>query len=211
MKHLKTLGLAVVAVVALMAFIGASSASAAVLCKEAKESCPAGSRVKNGEVVNWLLVGKAVFKLFLSSDECSNSAIGGVLTNEGGKGNVPEGNFETLSFTKCSCETLVMKKGTFYVSYTVGTNSGMVFGTGQEIVLQCATVFGVLKCVAVTNNTALGEMKGGNPAVLDIDAEIPINKNVSNRFCVNEETGEEARWIGEYEVTNPKPLYVESE
>jgi len=204
MKDLKMLGLAAVATAALTAFVGASSASAAVLCKTKTDPCK--SLVKNGETLSSQLVAKKKARINITFHvvECNKSTIVSKVTKEGGKGAVPEANIETLSFTECNCELLVMKKGTFYVSHTVGTDNGTVFGTGQEIVTQC--VPDQVKCTWVTNNTPLGELKGGNPAILDVDAVLAINKAASNPLCE-----EEAFWTGEYEFTSPNPLYVETE
>lgn len=208
MKHLKMLGLAAVAAVALMASVGAGSASAAVLCKTKTDPC--NSLLKNGEALSSQMVAKTKALINITWDvvECKKSAIGGKLTKEGGKGAVPEVNVETLSFTECNCEVLVLKKGTFYVSHIVPSDNGTPFGTGQELITQCNTIFGEVKCTWLTNNTSMGELKGGNPAILSaVNEDLLLNKNAAN----TKNCEEEAFWTGEYEFTKPNPLYVETE
>ena len=209
MKHLKMLGLAAVASAALMALVGASSASAAVLCKT--ETDPCNSLVKKTETVSAQLMANKEALINISSKfapvECKQSTIAGKVAKEGGKGNVPEVTVETLSFTQCSCEVLVMKDGTYYVSHIVGTPNGTPFGTGQELTFQCNTIlFGKVKCMYLTNNTPLGELQGANPAILAVNAELPLVAG-SSGLC----RAEGGIWTGKYEVTTPKPLYVETE
>jgi hypothetical protein len=204
MKYLKTLGLALMATAALMAFVGAGSASAGVLCKN--ETDPCTNKVKVGESVNSAIpMGKATFiNTGAKNMECKNSTFSGEVEKEGGEGAVPEVKLKTFTFTNCNCEVFVISSGTYYVSNIVGTGSGRPFGTGQEIKIQCNTIlFGVVKCTYLTNNTLLGQLVGGNPAIFEINAELPL-KAGSDMPC------KEGIWTGEYDVSTPKPLYVAS-
>lgn len=207
MKHLKLLGLVVVASAALMAFVGASGASAGILCKNYSEPC--NSILKKGETLSTQLRAgsKARINITFAVVECSKSAIAGKVAKEGGKGNAPEITVETVSFTECNCEVSVLKGGTYYVSTIPETGNGTAIGTGQEFITKCNTIFGKLKCTWVTNNTPLGEVEGGSPADIDVfNADPQLNKALSSELCE-----EEAFWYGEYEITNPIPLFVVSE
>jgi hypothetical protein len=207
MKHLKLLGLVVVASAALMAFVGASTASAGILCKNYSEPC--NSILKKGETLSSQLAAKkkARINITFAVVECNKSTLAGKVAKQGAKGEVPEVTVETLSFTECNCEVFVLKDGTYYVSTIPETGNGMAIGTGQEFVTQCNTIFGKLKCTWVTNNTPLGEVEGGSPALIDVfNADPLLNEAASNPLCE-----EEAFWYGEYEITNPNALFVVSE
>lgn len=205
MKYLKMLGLAAAAAAALMASVGSSSASAGVLCKEKADPCAAASRVKNGEEFSsQVMATKAAFiNTGVKNIECAKSTIAGKVTKEGGKGEVPEVALQALQFIECNCKVIVLKVGTFYVSHFVETFNGTPFGTGQEIETKCSTIFGEVECIYATNNTKLGELQGGNPAILEVNAKLPFQAG-SNPLC------EEGIWTGKYEVTKPKPVYVAS-
>jgi hypothetical protein len=206
MRYLKMLALVAMATAGLMAFVGASSASAGVLCKT--ETDPCNNRVKKNETVSsQTQTGKAAFiNTGLKNIECEKSTLAGEVTKEGGKGEVPEVAVQTLSFTNCKCEVMVLKKGTYYMSHIAGTFDGRPFGTGQEIATQCVILGVQVKCVYSTNNTLLGELQKGNPAVIELNAKLQLVPASSEPGC--EET---ATWTGFYEVTTPKPLYVASE
>jgi len=207
MKHLKLLGLVVVASAALMALVGASTASAGILCKNYSEPC--NSILKKGEALSSQLGAKkkARINTTFAVAECNKSTLSGKVAKQGAKGEVPEVTVETLSFTECNCEVFVLKDGTYYVSTIPETGNGTAIGTGQEFVTQCNTIFGKMKCTWVTNNTPLGEVEGGSPAVIDVfNADPQLNEAASSPLCE-----EEAFWYGEYEITNPTALFVVSE
>jgi hypothetical protein len=203
MKHLKILGLAVVAAAALMAFVGASSASATVLCKEGKgEVCPEGQTYPAGTKIEAKLVAGTKAKLVTAfkTIECEESAVSGETSAEEAEPLTgPEG---TLSFSKCNCETVnVLKAGTLSTTWIAGTNNGTLSSTGSETTVQCASLFGTVHCIYVTEKTDVGTLAGGNPAKLTAKATIP-------RLTTDSLCAEKSEWSAEYEVTSPKPLFV---
>jgi len=212
MKHLKILGLAVVAAAALMAFVGASTASATVLCKEGKgEVCPAGQAYgelpseKNpegkGVTVEAKLVANTKAKLVTSfkTIECEESAVKGeTSTEEAEPLTGPEGS---LSFGKCNCTVNVLKAGTLSTTWISGTNNGTLSSNKNETTVVCNSIFGSVHCIYATEKTDVGKLTGGTTAVLKAEATIP-------RLATDALCSEKSEWSAEYEVTAPKPLFV---
>jgi len=205
MKHLKILGLAVVAAAALMAFVGASSASATVLCStagaEEGTTCPAGWAYPKGQVIEANLVPKtnAVLHTKFKTIECSKSSVKGETNAEEGEPlSGPEGS---LSFGECNCTVTVLKAGTLSITHIAGTNNGKLRSSKNETTVVCSSLFGNVHCIYATENTEVGTLEGGKPAIFTAAAEIPFVP--TDLLC-----SEESFWNAKYEVTNPSPLFV---
>jgi hypothetical protein len=206
MNHVKTLGPAVVAAAALMAFGGASGASATVLCSVEGTGTPTGTTCPGGQVypagtnIKMQLVAGTGFKLETSFKNipCEESTIEWETNAEEAKEVTGPGSF---GLGKCNCEFLILRAGTYSVSWISGTHNGTVSSTGTEATINCNSIFGPVHCIYQTNATDLGTLTGGNTAKLDMNANIPRLK--TDPLCA-----EKAVWHAEYEVTAPKPLYV---
>lgn len=198
MKHLKTLGLAVVAAAALVAFVGVNTASATTL------TSPAGTKVPTGTKLAAEHEGAVTITTVFLDIACQESEIAGKTTNETGIS--ISGNVETLTLANCNCEVKVLKKGTYLIS-SVGGGNALFTSNGAEITTQCNTIFGSVHCIYVTNTTHLGTLTGsavtGATATLDIEAaELP-------RVATNPLCEEEADLDAKYKFTNPDSLFID--
>ena len=194
MKHLKMLGLAVMAAAALMAF-GAGTASADTLCSVNTSPCPAGSGYGVGTKITSNLVAgtKAVLKAGFATVECSKSTVNGEVTSASGTGAV-SGNITTLDFTECNCEVKTLKAGKLSVT-AAGSGNGTLVSTGSEVTVNC---FG---SDCIYGEGTIGTATGGNPAKIDANASL---KKLGGGFLC----ADPASWTASYEVTAPKPLFT---
>ncbi|MGN6217221.1 MAG: hypothetical protein ACTHN7_09745 [Solirubrobacterales bacterium] len=197
MKYLKILGLAAIAAAALMAFAG--SASATVLTSPTGTALPAGTTLESH-----LKAGsKAVLKGVFGNVECEESALSGTTSNAGGATETVKGAVATLTFAKCNCEVVVLKKGELEIHAIAGTENGTVTASGQEVTTNCS-FFGVnYHCIWSTSATDLGTLTGGSPAIISANATITRSGGNSGKAC-----GSTGAWTAEYEVTKPNPLFV---
>jgi len=229
MKYVKMLGLAAVAAAALMAFVGSSTASATVLCKTqgtgspTGTTCPEGWAYPSGTEIHAVLktVTKAKLITSFKTIECGKSTTKGKTENEGGATETVKGPVEVLTFEECNCEVVEVKKGGTLeihwinvldknekgeVTAETGSHNGTLTSSGAEVTTICSSLFGKVHCTYVTNNTDIGELDGGAPAIMTIKgAKIPVDVANSDKLCP-----EKSEWFAEYEVTSPSPLYVTS-
>lgn len=216
MKYVRLLGLAAVAAAALMAIVGASSASATVFCKtpptEGSEgtktqgtTCPSGWAYGAGTRNHEVAVEKVTMSTEFETLQCNESTVRGEIQQEGGATETPNGPVDTLTFTgSCNCTIVVTKAGTQEFHWIPDTFNASITSSGSEVTAICSTIFGTVHCIYVTENTDLGEITGSEnskAAVTHINAEMP--SKTTSGLC-----GEESHWIGNYEVTEPKPLYI---
>ncbi|MGN6663604.1 MAG: hypothetical protein ACTHK6_05290 [Solirubrobacterales bacterium] len=201
MKYLKILGLAAIAAAALMAFAG--SASATTLTSPAGTTLPAGTVIKSQ-----LKAGKkAVLKGAFGNVECEASTLEGKTANTGSSTETVHGAVEGLTFTKCNCEVVVLKKGELEIHTLNATadGNGTVTASGQEVTTKC-NFFGIeYHCIWKTSGTDLGTLTGGTPAVIAAqEAVITREGGNSGGAC-----GSTGKWTAEYEVTSPSTLLVD--
>lgn len=197
MKHMKILGLAVVAATALMTFLGAGPASATVLCKTASSPCPETYPV--GTYFYSSLEGTGVWEESSGTifQKCTSATIKTVNTNKGGSGQSVKmailsaywGNPEST----CTKTTDFLKWGELEIHWISGTENGTVTDVGTE--------WTVGSCVYGFNKlTDLGTIKGGNPARLELNALVPpISGPCFTSY----------RWTATFTIW-PQPLYVVS-
>jgi hypothetical protein len=213
MKYVKMLGLAAVAAAALMAFVGASSASATVLCKTvpAANVCGAGWTYGAGTEIHAVNEGNLVLTTGSEFTEitCKKGTVLGKTSNAGSATETVNGSIEAknLTWEECStpngkCTVATVKGGTLEVHSTATSGNGTLTSNGAEITSSCASIFGTIHCLYVTENEDLGTVTGGNPATMDIEST-PINQLATSGLCPSA-----PKWDAKYEVTSPKPLYV---
>jgi hypothetical protein len=216
MKYVKILGLAAVAAAALMAFVGAGTASATTTgCTVTDCSSGMIGPGTGDEEIHAVL--KAGTKAILTPSnelptvECEESTV---------KANVettttPEGKIAELTFKKCNNTVEVLEPGSLVLHWDAEHNGYL---TVHGFHVRVKGLFGSLSCdfgETITANEpppGPGEppknaltVTGGDPAIVDATATIPLTPGGETGFI---ECPKSAVWHAEYEVTNPKPLYV---
>ncbi|HYH54078.1 MAG TPA: hypothetical protein VD761_08100 [Solirubrobacterales bacterium] len=190
MKHLKMLGLAMVAAAAFMAFAGSASANPVLTSPENVEYT--GNILATGE-------GTFLLQAGFANITCTTSTVGGtVTTNNTSKASGP---ITTLDFSGCNATVTTIKNGSLEIipNAPTGSNKGTVKGTGSEVTVSTLGV----SCVYGTGaGTTIGTATGGNPATIAVSASLP---KISGGFlCASP-----ASWTGSYTVTSPKPLIID--
>jgi len=198
MKHLKTLGLAMLAAAALMAILGVGTASATTL-ENKTEVLEVGSFIKAHleSGTKWKLT--TTFKTV----ECSESELTAATTNKTG-GEVFANATWTLG--NCNCEVKVLSGGTISTAWINGTSDGTFVSSGFEFTTTCSTVFGNIHCLYRTKSTTLGTLTGSKTT--GATATIDINETEIPREPTMPQCTEKGRWDGNYIVENPDTLNV---
>ncbi|HYH53558.1 MAG TPA: hypothetical protein VD761_05455 [Solirubrobacterales bacterium] len=190
MKHLKMLGLALVAAAAFMAF--ASSASAQPTLTSPANVDYTGNITATAEGTHLVQAGFA-------NITCTTSTIAfTVTTNNTTKAS---GSITTYDTSGCNATVITLKNGSVEITPNspTGSNKGTVKGSGSEVTVSTLGV----SCVYGTGaGTTLGTVTGGNPATIAVSASLP---KISGGFlCASP-----ASWTTTYTVTSPKPLIID--
>jgi hypothetical protein len=193
MKHLKMIGLAVVAAMALMA-ITASAASATTLttggvATNAKESITATIAAGTSAILK--------DSNGTTTDTCTSSEVKGE-TESPFTGASVGGAVKTLTFGNCSHTTKVIANGSLSVTWTSGAN-GTVSSSNAEVTV-VSTAFGVSAICKTGTGTPIGTLTG----VSSGSATMDINGKISCGILGT------ATWTGTYTVTSPAGLGVTS-
>src|SRR6478752_4736471 len=216
MKHVRIVGLAVVAAAALMALVGASTASATVLCKTIPAgsptgtTCPAGWALQAGDKIHATLTTGTDGTLttnetFKPNITCKKTTIEVEITAEGSATATARGNVTALTIEECGeNEVKTLTKGSVEIHWIEGTHNGTLTGTGTEITTVTPSIFGNIHCIYTTNATDLGTVTGGEPAILTANSQA-LGKLVTSSLCPPAPT-----WDANYKVTNHFKLYVAS-
>lgn len=188
MKYVKMLELLAVAAVALMAVVGTASATTITSSTGLTPTLHAAS------------VGHLILHNAVGTMSCNSTLTLSVTSH--GSGVTTRGQISTMSFTNCTSGTIhtdiqgmISTPGSleFHAASTTGnatiTWTGARYGT---------TMFGV-ECGYETNSTDIGEVIGGEHAVLKIKAT--LNRTFGSIFC-----GTTGNWTGEYKFTHPTDL-----
>ena len=194
MKHVRILGLAVLAVMAAMAFVGAGTASATTIdC--AGVHCPVGT------VIDASLTGSASLTTTEGTvlDTCTGGTVKGKTTTTGSASETVKGNIEELTWGPCTEPTTTITKGTLEIHWTSGLNGTLTAGSTRTQFTVGTTIFG--SCVfmlepGVSFGTVTGTTSGD--AVLHINAILH-----GTNLCPTT-----ARWVGTYTITSPTPFAV---
>lgn len=148
MRHIRTLGLAVIAVVAAMALVGAGTAMAegtTTLCKTNTTPCPAAQRYAAGTALEGLATNPTLLGKFIGitgTISCEHSVVAGTL--DSAIGTPLTGTISTISFTgNCkdsfgdTCSVSTVKTGKLDLLRT-GPNVGTATSLGNEILVKCS-------------------------------------------------------------------------
>lgn len=222
MRYLKMIGITAVAAMAFAAVVGASTASATVLCKSAPSNnvCPAAEIYGSGTAIKAQLVAgtSAVLTteggLFTPTVKCTASTTEGKTETAGGAGKSVEGTLLAktgLTFSGCKTSTgsgctatavhLPYHAAVAWTSEWDGTLTVTSGGTGSPgASVACE---GLPTCEFTTKSAVL-HVHGGNPAIVKAE-------NIALEIAGGFGCPTTAHWTAEYEVTSPKPLFIEKE
>ena len=203
MKHLKMIGLALVAAAAFMAFAGNASANPTL-------TSPSGTEFTGPLTATATKGGSLLLKATFANVTCTESTVSGNVTTNNTEH--AAGAITTLSFSGCGTinhvTPLKNADGT-YGSLTVKPN-GEVLGSNTNVTIKNTTT-GAHCVFGTTTNTKLGTLtpSSGSPAttaVMHISASLPYNSalSTSSSFVC----GSTGSWSGTYTVTTPDPLYL---
>jgi len=214
MKYVKISGLVALAAVTLVALVGVGSASATVLCKKPGEGTTTGTKCPTGQAYE----AGTKFDAFLETLEepmilktqylelqCPQSTVAGATSNEGGESLAVTIPLEFVTTAKCACAFLAMQSaGTLTIDWIEGTHDGTVTSSGTVFTTRCKGSLGEQHCLYGTEKTDLGTLKGGEPAILEINAT--LSRKATDPSCPLTMT-----WEGNYTVLGPESLYVAGE
>jgi|SRR5215218_1404299 len=192
MKHLKIIGLALVAAAAFMAFAG--SASAAPTLTSPAGTAYKGTLTASGE-------GSLLLKATFANVTCTESAVGGEVTTN--NETEASGPIKTLTFGNCGSNDPVTK--TFG---TVSINQKTEVFSSNTVVAITNTSLGIVCAYGTTTNTKLGTFtqsaNSTSAATLDINAALPYVSahSTGSAFACGNGT-----WSGSYAVTKPLGLF----
>jgi hypothetical protein len=209
MKHLKMLGLAVVAAAALTAVFGAGSASATELCSTNTNPCT-GTMYPAGTVIHADLKAgtEAVLTAGFATVKCSVSTVEIKTTNTGGAGETVKGNIEALTFPEasCNCKVTITAKGSgeIHTDKEVSDGNGTLTGTGTRATINCSGV----SCIFGTEGTDIGTLHGSaTDPILTANASLKYFAGDASNFVCTLGSGT-GSWKAEYTVTKPLGLFV---
>jgi len=195
MKHLKMLGLLVMAATSLMAF--ASSASATAIL-----TSPAGTAY-TGEIHATLEKGTSAVLEAGIKDTCTESTVSGTI--ETNNTEHAAGPISVLTFgtpeagTPCSQDTVVKTAGRLTIDDT-----GTVFTEGSRVEVKVTSLGITCFYGAETGKVDIGKLTGGTPATMDITAtELQRETGSNTTFCASKGV-----WTGSYTVTKPTTLLI---
>jgi len=191
MKHLKMLGLFVMAAASLMAFAGSASAAATF-------TSPTGTEYTN--TLSSSLEGSALLEAGFANITCTTSTVAGKITAN--DATEASGEISKVEFSNCGGATVdtLLPKGTLTI-----TNGGhTVSGTGVEVTTaifgtSCIYGLGAGTHLGTATNTSVG---GVDTVTLDIDANLP--KLFGGFLCASPAT-----WQAKYIVTSPAISFVD--
>jgi hypothetical protein len=193
MKHLKMLGLFVMAAASLMAF--SSSASATIL------TSPSGTKYEGK--IEATAVSSLLLQASFANITCTQSTVAGTPTNFGSATETVSGPISTLSFSSCNATVTVLNNGRLeiHTEKAKENGNGTLTGSGSKVTV---AVFGTSCVYGTGSGTDLGTLKGSDTgtAKMEINANLPLEEGGFG--CANPAT-----WTGSYSVTNPDNLTVD--
>jgi hypothetical protein len=184
MKHLKTLGLAVIAAAALMAIAGTGTASATVLCSTTASPCPEAQKYPVGTRIGFSLASGTSLRWVnggTTLETCKEAVLKSDITNAGSATSTVKSENKTLSFNQCNFANGFTKLGALEIHNISGTSNGTVTATGEIGWTFVNPLFG--SCVyGWTTSGVIGTITEGKPATLDLNTGI-VRLSGSNVAC----------------------------
>jgi len=220
MKHLKMMGLAVLAVLALTAVAGAGTASAsATVCSTNTSPCTGILYGAGTKITAQLAAGSvATLTTSIGNVVCKKSTVAGVLTGhkaaEGEKPTIPSGHGEItgLTFTECvltpffgnptNCTVTAINLNYTVTAVATGGGNGdlTITAKGSQGPPGATVVCGSLINCSFTSSHLVLDVTGGNPALVHAKEE---ELSRTGGLCPST-----SKWDATYEVTSPKPLFL---
>lgn len=203
MKHLKTLGLALIAAATLTAVAGAGTASATVLCKNNLNTEKCSEKYPVGTVGVASLTGSGVMETPGGTliNTCTSSTVKETLQNEGSATTTVAGKVaaSAISWSGCTTPVTVLAGGEAELHWISGTDNGTLTAKGFEVTMSLSGV----SCTYGLGSTMKdwGVIVGGAPGNLEVNS---IVKKVAGSFACPTE----ARLTGKYINTEPAAGYV---
>jgi hypothetical protein len=194
MKHLKTLGVAVVAAAALMALVGAGTASATVICKNNlnTEKCSDPYASLRAGTSASLEAGGTLLAT------CTASIVKSTLANAGSSTTTVKSGVSSITWENCSQTIHTLSGGSAELHWISGTDNGTLITIGTSVTMG---IFGTSCTYGTGAGTSMGTVKGGNPGSLKVDANV---SRVAGGFLCPAI----ARFKGEYVATSPTNAWV---
>lgn len=215
MRHLKWLGIAVVAAMLLTGLLGAGSASATVLCKENKNPCGGNHYPAETEIHAVLAEGgaKSTVNGIWTTVECGLSTMTAKITKAGGFLEPVRATIQAFTLEECKCagqavgstHATVVEKGALEFIQS-SEDDATIWGEATRVTYNCTPlgtqcIFGV-----PLESTILGELIGG------ATAKTSIKDKLNHVNGTNDEgtfiCGSTAEWTASYEITSPKPIHA---
>ena len=197
MKHLKKLGLLVIAAISLMAFAGTASAANTL-------TSPAGTNLLAGSTIHLTLEsGTSLLLKAGIEDTCTESTMHGTVSAINtthaeialtATGTPPTG----LSFEKCTQHTRVVTPGKLTINDT-----GEVFTINSRVEIN-VTGLGTCYYGAEATPIKIGTLIAGSPAKLTVNTTVLPRLEISNKLIC----AKEATWTGTYRFTAPTSLFI---
>jgi len=193
MKHLKTLGAALIAAAALTALFGAGSASATVICSTTADPCPAGQAWPNATVLDWSIPSGSSIVLKDTSgntlDSCTTSTMEWEITNTGSATETVTGKYkEPLSSTGttwggCTFTTTTLNASAKWKIHKIaGTSNGTVTSDSAIEWTTNTALFG--SCIyGVASTTDIGTITEGIGTGTKFNVNAVVTRFGSNFAC----------------------------
>jgi hypothetical protein len=201
MKHLKLIGLAVVAAMAVIGFAGAGSASATVLCKATETPCSEANLIKKGAEFSADTEGRTLIEETsgLIIESCTGGSLATTISGQGGATETVIISTTTSSWTWSGCEAgglSATESGQLELQHLTGTDHATMTGKGFGIKL---TKSGCTYVSASGNE--VGRVTGGTSPVIDVHTV--LTKSKGELTCPPDIV-----WIATYKITKPSVFYV---
>ena len=221
MKHLKILGLVVVAAAALMAMVGASTAAAeTTFCKANETPCSESNMIPGTQNIKAILATgtKVTAVAGFATVTCEEAVAEGKASTTT---TTPSGPISKMTFGKCkdslgrNCDVIVSETspgafGILQVHAIAGTMNGNLTASGFTVTVHCFNKPLTSEAATSTNIcrysgtiTAGITLTGGDPASGGaVNASVPIEQP-SDFICASP-----GKITGSYTVSEPNPLWV---
>lgn len=197
MKHLKTLGLAVIAAAALTAFLGATSASGTVLCTTTLTSgcATSGWDIPKGSVIETSQVGTGSLETLSGSilDTCTGATVDMTTNTTGSSSETVTGRSERdkITWEDCTKTTDTLLGATWEIHWNSSTDTGTVTIKEGEVTVN--TIFGTCVFGFPATGRSVGDLTGSyETPILHINTIV----NRLSGLCPAEE-----RWTATFHVT----------